>query len=90
LAAQKNRRVGAASPNVYAYAGEGIAGSLPYEKCVAYARTFGVRSGEEARACARGVEECDLRCRDEGDGVGAGFGDGRFLGMDTQFCRVFF
>ena len=75
LAAQQDRRVDAAAPDVDAHAGEGVAGALAHEQDVADARAFGVVFCEEAGSRAGGVEQGGLGSGDGGDGVGAGFLD---------------
>lgn len=75
LAAQQDRSVDAAPPDVDAHAGEGVAGALPHEQDVADARAFWVVSREEAGASAGGVEDGGLGLSDGCDGFGADFLD---------------
>lgn len=82
LAAQQDRGVDSAPPDVDAYAGEGIAGALAHEQDIADTSTFRVVFGEEAGAGAGGVEDCGLRGGDGGDGVGAGFFDVESCGFE--------
>lgn len=73
LPPKQNPGIDPAPPDIQADAGEGIAVPQPDEQDIAHARRLGVLLREEPRAGSRRVEEGELRRRDGGDGVAAGF-----------------
>jgi hypothetical protein len=72
LATEQDCGVDSATPDVDAYAGEGVASALADEQDVADTRAFGVVFCEEAGAGVGGVEEGGLGGCYGCDGVGAG------------------